>query len=112
MKTAGRTAAVTVFLTVFVMLFSLCDRVLCRKETEGWWNVTAKIDGFYNSPENEYDVMFFGASHAYCSFNPLVIWKETGGSGLWKSKAVRWKSEESVISRMPLQKEGPGTSEN
>ena len=78
MKTAGRTAAVTVFLTVFVMLFSLCDRVLCRKETEGWWNVTAKIDGFYNSPENEYDVMFFGASHAYCSFNPLVIWKETG----------------------------------
>ena len=51
-------AAVAIFLTVFVMLFSLCDRILSRKETEGWWNVTAKIDGFYNSPKNEYDVIF------------------------------------------------------
>lgn len=78
MKTAKRIAASVVFLSLFLMLFSFCDRILCRKETEGWWNVTAKIDGFYNSPKNEYDVIFFGSSNAYCSFNPLVIWKETG----------------------------------
>ncbi len=78
MKAARKIAAVTVFLTVFFVLFSLCDRILCRKEIGGWWNVTEKIDGFYNSPENEYDIIFFGSSHAYCSFNPLVIWKETG----------------------------------
>ena len=71
-------AAVAIFLTVFVMLFSLCDRILSRKETEGWWNVTAKIDGFYSSPKNEYDVIFFGSSNTYCSFNPLVIWEKTG----------------------------------
>lgn len=78
MKTVKRLFAVVLFLTVFFVLFSLCDRILCRKETEGWWNVTAKIDGFYNSPKNEYDVMFFGSSNTYCSFNPLVIWEETG----------------------------------
>ncbi|MBQ6906909.1 MAG: hypothetical protein IJQ28_00895, partial [Clostridia bacterium] len=78
MKTVKRIIAVTVFLAVFFTLFSLCDRILSRKETEGWWNVTAKIDGFYNSPKNEYDVMFFGSSNAYCSFNPLVIWEKTG----------------------------------
>ena len=78
MKTAKRIMSIAVFLTVFFMLFSLCDRILSRKETEGWWNVTAKIDGFYNSPKDEYDVMFFGSSNTYCSFNPLVVWKETG----------------------------------
>ena len=78
MKTVKRIIAVTVFLTVFFVLFSLCDRTLSRKETEGWWNVTAKIDGFYNSPKNEYDVIFFGSSNTYCSFNPLVIWDKTG----------------------------------
>lgn len=78
MKTAKRTVAVMVFLAIFFSLFSLCDRILSRKETEGWWNVTAKIDGFYNSPKNEYDVMFFGSSNTYCSFNPLVIWEKTG----------------------------------
>ncbi len=78
MKTAKKIILPIVFVTIFLMLFSVCDRVLLRKETKGWWNVTAKIDGFYNSPKNEYDVIFFGSSNAYCSFNPLVIWKETG----------------------------------
>ena len=78
MKSVKRIIAVLVFLSIFFVLFSLCDRILSRKETEGWWNVTAKIDGFYNSPKDEYDVLFFGSSNTYCSFNPLVIWKETG----------------------------------
>jgi len=71
-------AGILAFLLIFLCLFSFADRILSRKETEGWWNVTAKIDGFYNSPENEYDVMYFGSSNTYCSFNPLVVWKKTG----------------------------------
>ncbi|MBE7015536.1 MAG: hypothetical protein E7417_01785 [Ruminococcaceae bacterium] len=67
-----------IFVLVFLMLFSGAQTLLSRKETEGWWNTTAKIDGFYNSEKNEYDAIFFGSSNAYCSFNPLVIWKETG----------------------------------
>lgn len=78
MKSAKKIVSVALFLTLFFALFSLCDRILSRKETEGWWNVTAKIDGFYNSPKNEYDVIFFGSSNTYCSFNPLVIWEKTG----------------------------------
>lgn len=69
---------VLVFVLIFAVLFSYTQTLLSRKSTEGWWNTTAKIDGFYNSPKDEYDVMFFGSSNTYCSFNPLVIWKETG----------------------------------
>lgn len=75
---AKRTAGVVAFLLIFACLFSIADRILCRKDIEGWWNVTAKIDGFYNSAENEYDVMYFGSSNTYCSFNPLVVWEKTG----------------------------------
>ena len=46
MKAAKKVIAVAVFFSIFLALFSLCDRILSRKETEGWWNVTAKIDGF------------------------------------------------------------------
>ena len=73
-----RGAGIIAFLLVFLCLFSFADRILCRKETEGWWNVTSKIDGFYNSAKNEYDVMYFGSSNTYCSFNPLVVWEKTG----------------------------------
>ncbi len=78
MKAAKRILAVALFTFIFALIFSYCDRVLVRKSTDGWWNVTAKTDGFYNSPKNEYEVMFFGSSNAYCSFNPLTLWKETG----------------------------------
>lgn len=69
---------VIAFTLIVAVLFSYAQTLLMRKETEGWWNTTAKIDGFYNSPENEYEVMFFGSSNTYCSFNPLVIWNKTG----------------------------------
>lgn len=70
--------SIIAFISIFVLAFSYADRLLSRKETEGWWNVTEKIDGFYNSPKNEYDVIFYGSSNAYCSFNPLTIWEKTG----------------------------------
>ncbi len=54
------------------------QRVLARKSLEGPWDMTNKIGGFYNEQENQFDVMFFGPSHAYAAFSPLVIWEETG----------------------------------
>ncbi len=66
------------FLVCFCLLFSGAQNLLCRKETEGTWNSTSKIAGFYNAPENEFDVIFFGSSNTYCSFNPLVLWAERG----------------------------------
>jgi len=66
------------FLACFCLLFSGAQNLLCRKETEGTWNTTSKIAGFYNAPKNEFDVIFFGSSNTYCSFNPLILWEEAG----------------------------------
>ncbi len=73
-----RAVGIVAFVLIFLSVFLCAERILSRKSTEGWWNVTAKIDGFYNSPENEYDVIYFGSSNTYCSFNPLVVWEKTG----------------------------------
>lgn len=70
--------SVIAFVLLFSVIFSYTQTLFSRKATVGWWNTTAKIDGFYNSPKNEYDVVFFGSSNAFCSFNPLIIWKESG----------------------------------
>lgn len=68
----------TLFFVCFCVLFAGVQNLLCRKETEGVWNNTSKRAGFYNAPENEFDVIFFGSSNTYCSFNPLILWEETG----------------------------------
>lgn len=73
-----RAMGIIVFMLIFAVLFLHADRLLARKSVDGWWNTTAKIDGFYNSEKNEYDVVFFGSSHAYSSFNPLILWEKTG----------------------------------
>lgn len=67
-----------VFAVIFVAVFSRLSELFCRKSLEGEWNTTQKTAGFYNEPENEFDVMFFGSSNAYCSFNPLVLYESAG----------------------------------
>ncbi len=66
------------FLLIASTIFVGLDRLLSRKTLYGWWNMTTKINGFFNSEPDTYDVIFMGSSHAYCSFNPLVIGEETG----------------------------------
>ncbi len=67
-----------IFVVIFVLIFSYLSNLFCRKTLNGTWNHTQKISGFYNEPENEFDVVFFGSSNTYCSFNPLVLYEETG----------------------------------
>lgn len=67
-----------IFILIFIFIFSYLSNLFCRKALEGTWNQTQKISGFYNEPENEFDVMFFGSSNTYCSFNPLVLYEHTG----------------------------------
>lgn len=66
------------FLLVFLVLFAGASHVLQRKSLVEPWNMTTKIAGFYNEPEGEFAVMFFGSSHAYASFQPLTLYEETG----------------------------------
>ncbi len=66
------------FAAIFAMIFSYLSNLFCRKSLEGTWNQTQKTAGFYNEPKNEFDIMFFGSSNTYCSFNPLILYEETG----------------------------------
>ena len=67
---------------LFLALLGLClvpvSRVMARKSLEGAWDMTNKVGGFYNEEEGQFEVMFFGPSHAYAAFSPLAIWEETG----------------------------------
>lgn len=67
-----------IFTLIFLLLFSYFSERLCRKSLWGAWNHTVKTNGFFNEPENEFDLMYFGSSNTYCSFNPLVVYEETG----------------------------------
>jgi len=42
------------------------------------WDVSAKINGFYELEENSLDVVFVGSSHAFCTFDPYIFQKEAG----------------------------------
>lgn len=67
-----------VFVCIFALLFWPVSNVLLRKSFEPPWNMTPKIHGFYNEPENSFDLMFFGSSHMYCSVNPLLLFEQDG----------------------------------
>lgn len=67
-----------VFLVLLGLILCPVQRVMARKSLEGAWDMTNKVGGFYNEEEDQFQVMFFGPSHAYAAFSPLVIWEETG----------------------------------
>ena len=67
-----------VFCLIFALTFFPIQEIFARKSLETPWNMTPKISGFYNEPKDEFSVMYFGSSHAYASFSPLEIWKQTG----------------------------------
>lgn len=66
------------FAFLFVILFVPVQALLMRKSLVEPWDMTNKTAGFYNEPQDEFPVMFFGSSHAYAGFSPLEIWHETG----------------------------------
>lgn len=67
-----------VFLLLLALILVPVRRVMARKSLSGTWDMTNKVAGFYNEEEDQFEVMFFGPSHAYAAFSPLVIWEETG----------------------------------
>ncbi len=69
---------VVAFCVLFCLLFYGISELMIRKSISGAWDMTNKVSGFYNEPQNEFDVMFFGSSNTYCSFMPTVLWEQTG----------------------------------
>ena len=66
------------FLALLTLILIPLSRLLARKSLALPWNTTTKISGFYNEEQNQFEVMFFGSSHAYAAFSPLELWEETG----------------------------------
>lgn len=66
------------FLALLTLILVPLSRLLARKSLALPWNTTTKISGFYNEEQDQFEVMFFGSSHAYAAFTPLELWEETG----------------------------------
>lgn len=78
MITVKRIAGIIGFILIFLLILREAGEVLMHKQIEGRWNMTAKVAGFYNEEPNSLDVIFFGSSHAYCSIDPKIFYRETG----------------------------------
>ena len=66
------------FLVLLALILVPLQGIMVHKSLSGTWDMTNKVAGFYNEEEDQFEVMFFGPSHAYAAFSPLVIWEETG----------------------------------
>lgn len=66
------------FLLLLGLILYPVQKVMARKSLSGAWDMTNKVAGFYNEEKDQFEVMFFGPSHAYAAFSPLVIWEEAG----------------------------------
>lgn len=69
------------FLLIAVLLFGGVSYALERKTLYGQANYMAKLNEFYDLPEDTMEYICIGSSHMYCSVNPLEVWNETGIKG-------------------------------
>jgi hypothetical protein len=63
-----------IFLIIFIILFVICSNIFVLKGNGFGSDVTS----FYNLEKNSLDIIFFGSSHSYSTFNPELIEKESG----------------------------------
>lgn len=66
-----------IFIAILIFGIIELNNIFIRKSLTRPWDMGNKIGGFYNEKE-DYNAMFFGTSHAYCSFEPLLIYEKTG----------------------------------
>lgn len=71
-------ASAAAFLLLLGLVLVPLKGLLERKSLAQPWDTTTKISGFFNEAEDQFEVMFFGSSHAYAAFSPLELWEETG----------------------------------
>lgn len=64
-----------IFLAVLGASLSYANNILIRKSLDKPWDMGNKIGGYFNE-KKDYDVMFFGTSHAYCSVIPSFLEEE------------------------------------
>ncbi len=100
------------FVLVFVLLFGLFTAMFMPKWSFAHSDETqTRIQAFYRQEKNSHDVIYLGASFAYCAISPLTIWKEQGitgyvfagtGQKAWLStyylkEALKYQTPEAVL---------------
>lgn len=78
LKIIIRIFRIACFLLILALLFAQISDVLVRKSLTEPWNMSVKVGGFYNEPENSMDIMYFGSSHMYCSIDPQIVEDQAG----------------------------------
>lgn len=63
-----------IFILIFIFVFSILSILFVRKGNGYGTDTTS----FYYEPRNSFDLIFFGSSHTYASFNPKVLKEKTG----------------------------------
>lgn len=66
-----------IFIAIIIFGVVELNNLFIRKSLAKPWDMGNKIGGFFNETE-DYNAMFFGTSHSYCSFEPLLIYEKTG----------------------------------
>ncbi|MDQ0275480.1 hypothetical protein J2S72_001507 [Peptoniphilus koenoeneniae] len=74
MKNLKRILKIGIFILILSTIISQLNTIFIRKSLEKPWDMGNKIAGYFNEKE-KYDLMFFGTSHAYCSFYPEILKK-------------------------------------
>lgn len=73
-----RLITTAILIILFLGIFSRISDILEYKSLAEPWNMTLKVGGFYNEPEDSMDILFFGSSHMYCSIDPNLLEEQTG----------------------------------
>nr|MBQ8251762.1 hypothetical protein [Lachnospiraceae bacterium] len=68
----------TSFVLIFAVLFLAVTEVLQDKRVVLEYDVTSKVKGFYEEPDNTLDFVFVGSSQLYASIAPNVLFEEFG----------------------------------
>lgn len=68
------------FLLLAVTLLVQVSGILARKSVYGTENdpILLKVGGFWNEPEDSFEVLAFGSSHMYCTLSPVYLYEQTG----------------------------------
>lgn len=72
MKYIKRILKVLGFVLILSLALAKMNIIFIRKADVKPWDMINKIAGYFNEKE-KYDVIFFGTSHAYCSFDTYVL---------------------------------------
>ena len=77
MKKIKRICLSLIFISIFLTGLVELNNIFMRKSLAKPWDMGNKIGGYFNE-KDDFDIFFLGTSHSYCSFNPLLIYENTG----------------------------------